>query len=278
MKEIFAILFSVVLAASSTFEATAQFTVDRQYPTLMNETVRRATGGNRSALSGVRSDSTRFRIGARIPREIEEQRKVSPTDLAAYKDFLGKPDTGIFKLLARTKCNVRENAEAYKMCVEKQATIRFFATSYSLRENRHVSEQLGDLVLWEDQLIADGKGLQTIMVQLGDVPLDSISLASGDVEYLAQFPLATTVTEAQKQADELAKGVTFGHHQYWSSVWARPETPYAIRSIAYSLKHQSINAGPNGDVIAAFRIIRRDPEGSVTIIWKELQRRKAPTF
>jgi hypothetical protein len=62
-------------------------------------------------------------------------------------------------------------------------------------------------------------------------------------------------------------------------------TTYALRSIAYqgtimrsiqTLTYNELDVDKRRDVIVVFRVVKRDADGSVTILWKELSNKNAP--
>ena len=85
----------------------------------------------------------------------------------------------------------------------------------------------------------------------------------------------------------LKDGIKVGNQTYSDSVTFSQNNTYAIRVIAYKLPLGRFPAtsgdvlafyndrGKRADLIVIFRGIRQDEDGSVTILWKELSRKKA---
>jgi hypothetical protein len=92
----------------------------------------------------------------------------------------------------------------------------------------------------------------------------------------------------------MAKGVAEGGYRYATSAPAEENMTYALRVVAYRTKGISLAGftdtltaddikfgGLNRfdtriDLTVAFRIVRRDENSSVTILWKQLNRQDAP--
>jgi hypothetical protein len=218
-----------------------------------------------------------------------------PGDLAKYKDFLQQPDTGMFRLFPYFDCISKNLISVNGDCENFiQGT-----WSYSFRRKDYSDENLYDIRLKDGNLIADGFLSQEILVGLGDVPLENISLTSEGMKTLVDFNPKIQSQEAKKQFREITKGINSDGYKYTNSIKAAENTTYAMRIIAYRTKNRlktevsrqvkSINISQNRDprisslnndkridLILAFRIIRKDDDGNITILWKELNRQNSP--
>nr|MBA3334881.1 hypothetical protein [Acidobacteriota bacterium] len=84
---------------------------------------------------------------------------------------------------------------------------------------------------------------------------------------------------------QLSEGVFSDGFQYRRGFYAVENTTYVLRSIAYDGKYFRAVEGvaynefafdKRRDVTVAFRIVRKDSDGSVTILWKEILRKNSP--
>ncbi len=128
-----------------------------------------------------------------------------------------------------------------------------------------------------------------ILTELGDVPLAEVTLKTPGVGYLATLIAPQKYSDVAALASKNSQSFAVDGFPYASSLEATTETTYALRAIAYQrggyivypnepyyrLRQASI--GYDGsDTLLAFRIVRRHEDGSITILWKRLQKFRAP--
>lgn len=158
------------------------------------------------------------------------------------------------------------------LCLQENESLKYFANAYSFRENKHIVSEKSDLEVNKNTLNTAKFGVQTILVNLGEISLDQVTLNSAGIDYLVNFKPKESANEMIKQAEQIEKGMTFGEYKYHKSLPVEENMTFALRSIGYDGK--KLSSGKNADVIVAFRIIRRDADGAITILWKELSRKK----
>ena len=207
------------------------------------------------------------------------------TDETKYADFLKTPNTGLIKLMPDLGCS--ENPKilvATDICNE--FTMPGGGSAFSFRKGYHRIWRLADLLYKSDIFHAVGTRSQGIMVALGDVPLDKVSLNTRGIEFLRNFVPATEFNEAKKQNNELIEGIAEGDFYYRKALRAVENTTYVLRSVAYrgsffrsyeGVIYDELSFDDRSDVIVAFRIVRKnESDGSVTLLWKELANAKSP--
>ncbi|HEX8637094.1 MAG TPA: hypothetical protein VF692_03450, partial [Pyrinomonadaceae bacterium] len=91
----------------------------------------------------------------------------------------------------------------------------------------------------------------------------------------------------------IADGIKFNGYNYTKSLEAKKDTTYALRVIAYHPQRKIMSnnnvsdrrfiwlvsdgaTDKRVDLTLAFRIIRKETDGSITIVWKQLNRQKSP--
>ncbi|MEW6130780.1 MAG: hypothetical protein AB1757_27370 [Acidobacteriota bacterium] len=170
-------------------------------------------------------------------------------DKAAFAEFLAQSDRGMFRLMPREK-------------YRDKLLIREGGAYYSFTRLVHEYGNGSDISLEQGRLQAGflGAGFGFITM-IGDVPLDEITLTHPAVEFLANFNAPTAEPQAREQQHISGTGIAVQGFNYSRYVGARVNRTYVLRSIDY---HQS-------DVLVAFRVIRQDADGSLTIIWKMLK-------
>ncbi len=218
-------------------------------------------------------------------KQTKEQKKIlSPNlaDLDKYGQFLSHSRAGIFRLLPDLGCDEDANIiKADKKCLETIPESSF----YSFREREHTAEYLSDIRLKDDVLISDGILSQGFFVVLGDVALENVSLATEGLKFMQNYAPQMTGTEAGKQYSQMASGISSEGFFYRKAFPATENTTYALRVIAYrgsiyrtfrGYRYNILDGDKRIDMTIAFRIIRKEADGGITILWKELNRRDAP--
>lgn len=223
-----------------------------------------------------------FILRTRPNREQKRRLQPNPQDLAKYAGFLEQPRTGIFRLMPDVGCTENVNV------IRADATCLNYvpeSSYYSFREKEHTIEMLADIRLRNGYLISDGILSQGIMVSLGDVELEKIASSAEGLEFLSNFAPHTQGFEAQKQYIEMMRGVKVGKYEYKKAHPSIENTTYALRVVAYrgnvfrsfrGYRFDVLDGDKRIDLTLAFRIIRKDADGSVTLLWKEIARRDAP--
>lgn len=214
----------------------------------------------------------------------EQKKYLSPeqTDLARYSSFLAQPKTGLFKLFPDAGCERNANLlRADKECLSWIPNSAF----YSFREREHTTEYLADIRLEKDFLISDGVLAHGILVALGKIPLENVTLDNAGMNFLVNYQPEQVDIGAYKQFVQITKGVRSGDFLYKNTLRADADTTYALRVIAYrgrflqtfrGFRFNMLDGDERSDLTLAFRIIRKSEDGSISLLWKELQRKNSP--
>jgi hypothetical protein len=205
-------------------------------------------------------------------------------DLAKYAVFLKQSNTGLFKLFPELDCGGKFVVHAEGPCAEEIPLSSF----YSFRKKNYAERGLSDIGFKDSFLFNDGWLSNGIMVRLGDLPLDSVSVSSDGVKFLTDYVPAVERDEVTAKSVEMIKGIKIGDYHYSKVATATENTTYAIRIIAYrgkvlkpvgrNLFANELEGDKRTDIIVAFRVIRKNEDGSLTLLWKELQRKDSPTI
>lgn len=223
-----------------------------------------------------------FLIRKKPTRDQKKRLQPKAEDLNRHALFLQQPKTGIFRLFPDLGCDenpliLRADDKCLKIIPE--------SSFFSFRENEHTMEILSDIRLKNNHLVSDGILAQGILVKLGDVALETVSLKSEGLEFLNVFAPHASGTEAQKQYNQIARGVKAGKYEYKKALPVFENTTYALRVIAYrgnlyqrfrGYRYNLLEGDKRIDLTLAFRVIRKDRDGGITLLWKELQRRESP--
>ena len=100
-----------------------------------------------------------------------------------------------------------------------------------------------------------------MLTNLGEVPLDEITLQDQRARYLAEYEPPVSESKARCESRRFRDGETIDGRLYKTSLPIHVGATYLVRSINYG----------TSDVLVAFRVVRRDDVGSAIIAWKLLK-------
>jgi hypothetical protein len=105
-----------------------------------------------------------------------------------------------------------------------------------------------------------------LIVTLGNVPLEKVTLDHDGVKFLVTYDPPSAEPMARTEARRARAGIGKDGYEYKSVVPVNTNYSYALRSINYR----------TSNVLVAFRVVRKEINGSVVIIWKMLKRFSRP--
>lgn len=205
---------------------------------------------------------------AQLDKEIDElwqQIKVkqdlllepAPADKEAYADFLKQPNTGLIRLLPR------ENYD-----YQGKLPIRGGGAYYSFVRRTHEYRQVVGIGLEQGKLGFVSAGFDFgYAISLGDVDIDNVTLEHPAVKALSEYQPPPTEDEIRAQYRQASGGYKLGEFVGWHSVSAKEASSFVLRSLHFD----------ESDILVAFRIVRRDKDGSLILIWKLLKTFPQPT-
>ena len=222
-------------------------------------------------------------------KRIDELIAPHPDDLTKYRTFLEQSNTGIFRLMPDYGCESKKILRVDGNC-ENHVSGKW---AYSFRVWDYSNEVFHDIWFTNGALVSEGFLSQGILSNVGDVPLQNVSLSSNGVKYLAEFDPATDRSIIKDQYQMISKGFEKDGFFYSNQVKVGEHTTYVLRIIAYRLEDKFflrkqaktsadkekvffLNYDKRNDSIFAFRVIRKGDDDGITILWKELLRQKSP--
>jgi hypothetical protein len=201
-----------------------------------------------------------------------------------YADFLAQDDTGLVRLVFDYGC-----ADNTNIVTATETCLRFSmpgaGNSYSFRANTYRIRRLADLTFSGANFHVTGILTHGIMVNIGDVPLENVTLQTNGTKFINEFKPASDLEKALELDKQLVKGIERDGFFYSRALTVEENKTYVLRSIAYNGKilraakgitYNELDFDKRKDVTVAFRVVSRDGDGSVTILWKELSRKDAP--
>ena len=189
----------------------------------------------------------------------------SEQDRLAYSEFLQQPKTGIVRLLPAEKYD----SEAYKDVKKPSVTIRGGGAYYSFSENSHDYNTLGspEISLQRGRLgIGFAGGDYGALTNLGDVPLEQITIEHPAARFLAEYSVPNQRKDALSEKRRFDQGVPLDVATYKSRVNAVVNSTYLLRSMNWD----------RSNVLVVFRVVRQDTDGSVILVWKLLKNYPMP--
>jgi hypothetical protein len=181
----------------------------------------------------------------------KEQDYLSPSaeDRAAFAEFLRQPGTGLCRLLPREK-------------FDGKLMMRGGGAYYSFTRSRNDYDYGVDIELEQNQLSVGFAGADWgYVAKLGEVPLESVGLDHPAVQFLSTLEAPLNEPGAREQQRLSNASVMINSVSYGRRVPAVIDNTYVLRSVDYS----------TSDVLVAFRVVRQDSDGSLTLLWKKLK-------
>jgi hypothetical protein len=107
-----------------------------------------------------------------------------------------------------------------------------------------------------------------LMTNIGDVAIESVSRDDPSGEFMLNYRPPRDEQRARCEYRMLGAGLQYGGRLYGNRLPIQVNSTYLLRSINYN----------TSDVLVAFRVVRQDPDGSVTLVWKLLKNFNRPTL
>ncbi|MDH3530555.1 MAG: hypothetical protein OEQ28_13405 [Acidobacteriota bacterium] len=216
----------------------------------------------------------------------EELAAIAPTEAvtAANRSYVGAKAAGLIRLAADLGCVTADDVVSAKAECRKYS-MPGAGSAYSFRVGDYRIQRLADINFRNDRFEALGVLTHGVLLYLGDVPVDSVSLESEPVIYLQKLKPAKDFAAAGAFADKLLKGFKNNDYVYASVMKALPGRTYVLRSIAYrgivpktikGFAYNELEFDERRDITIVFRIVAMNSGEDVTLAWKELSNEKAP--
>ena len=189
----------------------------------------------------------------------------SKEDCATYAEFLRQRDTGLIRLLPRETYE----SDTYQSKNKKTLTVRGGGSYYSFTRLSHEYDYGTDIGLEQGYLkVAFAGADYGMLTNLGDVPLEEVTVENESVSFLSEYKAATEEPQARSEYRKFANGTTVNDSLYTTRLPVTVNTTYLLRSISYD----------TSDVLVALRVIRKDADDSLIIAWKLLKKNPKPAL
>ncbi len=185
----------------------------------------------------------------------------SAEDEETYAAYLGHRDMGLIRLLPRAG-GKENNVKAAELL-----TLRGGGAYYSFSRLTHEYGYGSDISLEQGNLSVGFAGADYgLIANLGDVPLETISIEDSRAGFMAAYEVPGELARARAEAQRFSSGVTDDGVIYKGRVPAEVRSTYLLRSVNYE----------GTDVLVTFKVVRKDSDGSVIIVWKLLKNYPVP--
>ncbi len=217
------------------------------------------------------------------------QRRVRASDAAPYAELLKSDTAGIVKIFPSMNCLT---ATVVRVDAECAAYVPM-SSDFSFRERSYIDHFYEDIGLAEGVFANRAFFTQAAFAELGDTPL-AAGLANDErVLALAKVGVKDATTDdARLTAAHLKATFQVGGVQLRSQVVPAVGSTYALRVIAYrfagnvppptagspmiELRFLSLDADKREDITLVFRVLAKDENGGLTVVWKEIRCVDAP--
>ena len=206
------------------------------------------------AQSTKRDDLVREIEALRSQLKVREDALLEPSteDRESFAEFLGQKDTGLIRLLPRE---------------ENILTTRGGGAYFSFSRLTHEYGYGSDISLERGNLSVGFAGADYgMMANLGDIQLDDVRVEAPGVEMLASLSPPTLLPKARIEQRRSSEGIQVANILYKSYLPVVLDSTYILRSIDYE----------RSDVLVAFRVVRKDTDGSLILAWKMLRKGDVP--
>lgn len=116
--------------------------------------------------------------------------------------------------------------------------------------------------------------VQGIMADIGDVDLAGLTLDHKAFGFLDDYDPKQSIPKIAKQNEVLTKGISGNGFTFTNAAPLKVNSTYVLRSVLYRYHEEGQLSVPirGIDVRVAFRVVGQEPDGSIIIIWRELDR------
>ena len=183
---------------------------------------------------------------------------VANADREEFASFLSQPQTGIIRLLPR---------EIYDGTAKRALAIGGGGAFYSFALSTHAYGRGSDIMLEQGNFAAGFAGADYgMLLNLGDVPLDQVNDEHVAVRALLEYMPTSSEPDARKAQRALWQGMDLSGVVFKNRMPAKVSNTYLVRSVNFG----------DYDIAVAFRVTRKDTDGSLILLFKVLKRFPKP--
>ncbi len=236
-------------------------------------------------IRGIENTRQQIEVLYRKPTKTELQSVSVDTNLSEkYQSFLNAKNTGLIRLMSDKGCT-----SSSKIIVASDYCVKYSmpgnGSAYSFRVENYRIRHLADLAFKDNILYSGGRLTLSAMVNLGNKDINLITQNSESVKKITELMPETEFDIVVKQVERLKKGITVNSLFFSNKLSAEKNSTYILRSIAFGgnnfvavkgFTYNEFDYDKRRDIIIAFRVVEKNDDGSIVLLWKELRNEKAP--
>ena len=220
-------------------------------------------------------------------QRILKLRKVDAADIERYKALLKQDDAGIFKIFPDLGCVSKTVVSIAAEC----AKFVPLSSSFTFRTNNYSDAVYHDIHYENERIVSNSFFSQGVFVTVGDEPIEAIDLSHPALKYLVSIEPDADPKSAKDHARAYMTGLEADGYKFADHFVPLENATYAMRMMAYRLSNplkpisdetttaemmlHSLTFDKRVDIVVLFRVLRRDENSGLTIVWKQLSRADA---
>ncbi|MBX7173432.1 MAG: hypothetical protein K1X72_20860 [Pyrinomonadaceae bacterium] len=265
MKKISFIFILIILFVLTVYE--------QEYPVtnppgeqIVREEERRAGRAGNDSLFPVNRPK---RVGESLTKEGRALLKPSENDYERFREFLKRSKTGIAKIFPDVGCNRLIIDAADQRCILAAQMIGQGAY-YSFRKKNNDESRWFDIYFAKGEFsVIKAPGTIGFWKDLGDVPIESLEKDSSELALLQKYQLPKNISEflIEKSRFEAENS------PLTTKINVKLNETYGLRLAYWTNRYYG---GEDIDILLVLRVINESEDGSVTFVWRELQRKGTP--
>ncbi len=224
-----------------------------------------------------------------VLKEINDTFSVPDAYSKPYANFLNKKNTGIIRLFPDIGCGQGRTADVKELerCA-KTPPIEGAGSRYSFRLQQIPNFYPLKLILSyvgsseihyvADQLEVGTSSVQSVIVELGAVDFDEITVKSAGVKELNALKPDKNAAQFAERRRNLASGISVGSVKFSSAAKIKLDETMALRSISYLPSKYPYPTFWNKDSLLILKPVARLDDGSVVFLWKKIRERGSPVL
>lgn len=173
-------------------------------------------------------------------------------------DLAEKEKVNVFRILPRP---TTENGSLY--------SVRGGGAYYSFTKQSHSYHEIPQIELQKDKLTVGFYGCNTgFLADLSEISLSDVSEKTKGFNYLADYQAVNTEPQCRAEHIRISNGFDIEGILFKKTLPANAGHTYLLRAISYG----------EADVMVAFKIQRKDTDGSLIIFWKLIKQFDKPVL
>ena len=203
-----------------------------------------------------------------------EQKLLAPSQYyEKYASFLLEKKTGLARIFVDKGCGIGKKVSAAELencgdVIPVRGGGAFYSFRYKSNHFYGISDGW-DLYLYKGhKFLAGNDTVQTLIADLGNVNFDELSLKSKAFDFLDDYDPVSSLAEIKEKNKILKNGISANGYTYSNMANVNLDSTYIVRTVAYK-RSKFLSHGT--DLTLAFKIVGREPDGSLIILWRELK-------